>query len=327
MVGPVYGLEVGLSPEDIALFLAAYVLGGALAQYPIGWLADRFDRRSVLVGLSVGIADRPIADIPGTLRQDGSPPLYYLLLHGWMRLFGRGETATHLMSLVVALATIPLAYWVAKRSFGTRAGWACAVIAATVPFLTRYAQETRMYALVALLSVLVTASFLHAFAFRRRRYVPLFAVLLALLLYTHYWALFIALGGVAALGALIALSSPRDRPKLGLDGALAFGFAGLAFGFWGPTLAFQIEHTGAPWSNPPPAGALVAALALAVAAAVAPVLGEDATEGRALRHGAAVGQVEFHRKGSAVRVASARNFGHGGAGDGRLAGTHGNLRA
>jgi MFS family permease len=54
MVGPVYGLEVGLDPEDIALFLAAYVLGGALAQYPIGWLADRFDRRSVLIGLSAG---------------------------------------------------------------------------------------------------------------------------------------------------------------------------------------------------------------------------------------------------------------------------------
>ena len=30
------------------------MLGGALAQYPIGWLADRFDRRSVLIGLSVG---------------------------------------------------------------------------------------------------------------------------------------------------------------------------------------------------------------------------------------------------------------------------------
>jgi MFS family permease len=54
MVGPVYGLEVGLDPEDIALFLAAYVLGGALAQYPIGWLADRYDRRSVLIGLSAG---------------------------------------------------------------------------------------------------------------------------------------------------------------------------------------------------------------------------------------------------------------------------------
>ena len=53
MVGPIYGIEVGLSVDQIALFLAAFVLGGALSQYPAGWLADRYDRRWVLVWLSV----------------------------------------------------------------------------------------------------------------------------------------------------------------------------------------------------------------------------------------------------------------------------------
>lgn len=53
MVGPVYGVAVGLATEQIALFLAAYVLGGALAQVPAGWLADRYDRRQVLIWLSV----------------------------------------------------------------------------------------------------------------------------------------------------------------------------------------------------------------------------------------------------------------------------------
>jgi MFS family permease len=56
MVGPVYGIGVGLAPDRIALFLAAYVLGGALAQVPVGWLADKYDRRSVLMGLSVAAA-------------------------------------------------------------------------------------------------------------------------------------------------------------------------------------------------------------------------------------------------------------------------------
>lgn len=53
MVGPLYGLAVGLAAEKIALFLAAYVLGGAFAQIPVGWLADKFDRRKVLIWLSV----------------------------------------------------------------------------------------------------------------------------------------------------------------------------------------------------------------------------------------------------------------------------------
>lgn len=54
MVGPVYGLYIGLTPNQIGIFLSAYVLGGAMAQLPVGWLADKFDRRSVLVGLSLG---------------------------------------------------------------------------------------------------------------------------------------------------------------------------------------------------------------------------------------------------------------------------------
>ena len=38
--------------------------------------------------LSVNIAKLPISQIPAALRHDGSPPLYYLLLHVWMRMFG-----------------------------------------------------------------------------------------------------------------------------------------------------------------------------------------------------------------------------------------------
>ncbi len=53
MVGPIYGIEVGLSADMIALFLAAYVLGGAVVQFPVGWLADKYDRRSVLIAISV----------------------------------------------------------------------------------------------------------------------------------------------------------------------------------------------------------------------------------------------------------------------------------
>ncbi len=53
MIGPLYGQQVGLATTQIAWFLAAFVLGGALAQIPVGWLADKYDRRHVLIWLSV----------------------------------------------------------------------------------------------------------------------------------------------------------------------------------------------------------------------------------------------------------------------------------
>ncbi len=95
-------------------------------------------------GLSVGIGSFPLTEIPGVLRQDGSPPLYYMLLHLWMDAFGTGEPATHAFSLVAALATIPTALWAGWSLFGRAAGWIAALLAACNTFLTIYAQETRM---------------------------------------------------------------------------------------------------------------------------------------------------------------------------------------
>jgi MFS family permease len=53
MVGPVYALENGLDQGQIAVFLAAGILGGVIAQYPVGWIADKMNRRWVMIWLSV----------------------------------------------------------------------------------------------------------------------------------------------------------------------------------------------------------------------------------------------------------------------------------
>jgi hypothetical protein len=234
-------------------------------------------------GISAGIASHPLGEIPGLLRQDGSPPGYYLLLHAWTEVAGTSERALRAPSLLFALLTVPAALWAGRSLFGTAAGWICAALAAVLPFLTLYAQEARMYALVGLLSVLAAGTFTHAFAFGRRRYVPALAAALALLLYTHYWALFLGLGLLTALAVLIGGSTPEARRRLLADGAVAFGLAGLAFSPWLPTLAFQLEHTGAPWSSQPPVGALVAAVALAAGAAPVARLGAGAAERRGLQ--------------------------------------------
>src|SRR5215469_1614460 len=59
-------------------------------------------------GLSVGISSHSLSSIPGVLRHDGSPPLYYLMLHVWMSVFGSSETSTHTLSLIFGLLCIPV---------------------------------------------------------------------------------------------------------------------------------------------------------------------------------------------------------------------------
>jgi hypothetical protein len=206
-------------------------------------------------GLSIGISSQPFFDIPGTLRLDGSPPLYYLLLHLWTSLVGSGPADTQALSVLISLLLIPAMLWAGWTIFGRRAGLIGAALGAVNPFVTTYAQETRMYSLMVLLSLVVTAAFVNVFVFRRRQYLPVIAVSLAALLYTHNWGMFVAAGLVVALAYLWRTSD--NRPELLRDAAIGFGFAGLLYLPWVPSLIHQVQHTGAPWLDPPRLGAPV----------------------------------------------------------------------
>ena len=48
-LGPVFAQNEGFDINEIAVFMSAVVLGGALAQWPLGSLSDRMDRRIVMV--------------------------------------------------------------------------------------------------------------------------------------------------------------------------------------------------------------------------------------------------------------------------------------
>jgi mannosyltransferase len=224
----------------VSLFLRTNSLGESL------WMDE---------GLSIGISSQPLFDIPGVLRVDGSPPFYYMLLSVWMDVFGNGPAETQGLSVAIALVSIPGGLWAGWSLFGRRAGLICAALCAVNPFLTAYAQETRMYSLMLVLSLLATAAFLHVFAYGRRGHLPLFFVLLALMLYTHNWGLFLAAGLVCALVPCWYVS--ENRHSFWRDALIGFGGAGLLYLPWLPTLLHQIQHTGAPWLNPPNFGAPV----------------------------------------------------------------------
>ncbi len=194
-------------------------------------------------GLSVGIAHHHWSSIPGLLNQDGSPPGYYLLLGLWIRLFGDGERATHTLSLLFGLACIPLAYAAARAIFDRRTGLVCATLAAFDPFLTYYAQETRMYEVEALLSIVTAHAYVQGVLRGRASWTVALAPALAALLYLHNWALFLC-GGLAAATVICA------RRRLKRFGLVALGVA-LLYLPWVPTLLEQVRHTGAPWSTSP----------------------------------------------------------------------------
>ncbi len=184
------------------------------------------------------------------LRQDGSPPLYYMLLHIWIGFFGTKEHATHALSLLFSTLTIPLGFWAGWSLMGRWAGIVTGVLCAANPFLTTYAQETRMYSLVVLLSLATTTFFLFAFVQRRRRFIPAFSVALVAMLYTHIWSAFFVLGVALTIVVMLVRRAPERRELL-RDALIGFGGAFVLYLPWLPTALYQVRHTAAPWASGP----------------------------------------------------------------------------
>lgn len=80
-MGAVYAGKVGLSVAEISLFMAASAIGGVLFQWPIGYISDRFDRRTVLtvVTFLAAMVAAALAMLPG---QDFSILLIMIAVFG-----------------------------------------------------------------------------------------------------------------------------------------------------------------------------------------------------------------------------------------------------
>lgn len=206
------------------LVLTAILLGAAARLYAIQAQSIWFDEGwSAFAAVQPTLWDAAQADLT-------NPPLYYMLLHVNVRLFGDSAFSLRWFSLLCGLLTIPLCYQLARRLFNEQAGGYAALLAAVLPLLWWASQEARMYTLLALL-VLIAALAWHQLLRKptRTAWLALLASEVALL-YTHNT------GPVAALwlnaATLLAWLVGYRRP-LGrwIAGQIAVGLLWLPW-FW-----------------------------------------------------------------------------------------------
>ena len=202
-------------------------------------------------GISIGISSHRLANLPQLLRHDGSPPLFYVLLHFWIRLFGRSEVATHMLPLLISLAAIPIAYWAGREVFDRRDGLAAAALMATNPFLNWYATETRMYTLVVVFATVgVTLAWR---AYRDLRPVDAVGavVVFAALLYTHDWGIYLT----GATWLVLIWLAGRSGDRVRMWWVAGTGAATLVLWLpWVPSFIYQAGNTAAPWAVRPGIG-------------------------------------------------------------------------
>jgi mannosyltransferase len=199
--------------------------------------------------------------------------LYYLLARGWST-FGSDPFTLRVLSVLFAVATVPLCYLVARRLFGRWVAAVTATLLAMHPLFIRYAQEARPYALVLFLVTLATYLLLRALDHPSHGRWLAYGLVAAVAIYAH---LFAALVVTAHLLTLI-VRRPLPRRGVAIIVAVAVAVAPFAIpvAFEGPERSF-IPATSLPWIRTvgdqlaggfgmwPPVYALVAAALCGVA--------------------------------------------------------------
>ncbi len=154
------------------------------------------------------LAKKNIVNIIYLTAKDFNPPLYYFLLHLWMKLFGHSEISLRLLSLVFFGGIIYVSYLflvnIIKINF--KRSFLYLGLFVLNPLLIFYAFEARMYTMFAFMVVL---SFYLLFKKNWHWYV--FVTVLGL--YTHYFMIFAVLAQLAVV-FLFEKKQPGFRKKI-----------------------------------------------------------------------------------------------------------------
>jgi uncharacterized membrane protein len=149
--------------------------------------------------VSFALARSPLSGLFHTLvGGEANQGLYYLILHFWL-LFGHGETWMRLLSVIPAVATVPVIWKLTDGLFGSRQATLASLLLVLSGFFVSFAQEARGYSLVVFL---ITASmYLFVQAVRKPsalRWVG-YVLISTLAIYTHFFAAIVLLAQALSL--------------------------------------------------------------------------------------------------------------------------------
>jgi mannosyltransferase len=129
---------------------------------------------------------------------ESTPPLYYILVWAWSKVFGAGVLGLRSFSALMGTLTIPVVY-LAGRRISTRVGLWAAALACVNPAMYYYSQEARSYALFILLCAVAFLLWEKALQEGDGRSLAWWALASILALLTHYFAVFLFIGEALTL--------------------------------------------------------------------------------------------------------------------------------
>lgn len=195
---------------------------------------------------------------------DVHPPMYYIFLRLWHYGFGDSLASLRGFSVLFGILTIAAAYIFVKTAFNNeRAALIAAALIALNPFQIQYVTEARMYTMGAFFAIAAAWALIKALRAQNEYYAGtsgtkrflliyyfLFIASTSIIIYTHYYLLFVAVA-LGLYGFIFQIRLYKtDYKKYGwLVGSVAL--IGLLFLPWLRTFLFQFRQVGAGYWIPP----------------------------------------------------------------------------
>lgn len=177
---------------------------------------------------AIRLADQPLGLLwSDWMAREANPPLYYTLLKGWMKLFGSGDFAVQMLSVLIGTMGIAAAWWLARRIGGMQAGLIAAAMLAGSAAHLDFSQEVRGYVLThsaALFACIAMVAYLD-----RPRVSALVGYALATLVALYAHTTMVAFVALANLAMVCLLRRDRRALVLWLAANVAVG---LLWSWW-----------------------------------------------------------------------------------------------
>lgn len=117
---------------------------------------------------------------------DFHPPLYHVLLRGWILLFGSSEISVRIPSIILGLVSVYIVYLIGKKLYEEKTALVAATLLATAPLHIYYSQEARMYMLAATTAAASVYFFISIIKSDKLKYWIGFIITTSIMLYSDY---------------------------------------------------------------------------------------------------------------------------------------------
>ena len=215
---------------DLTVVLVAMALTAVVGGFRLGAPSLWFDET-----FSIIVADGDLAHLFRMAAEtEASGALYYWLLGWWLNL-GLGEAALRSLSLLIAVASIPIFHGLARRLVDPLTARVATVLLALNAMFITYARELRGYSLALLLVIVATYALVRGLSEERSRWWAVWALAGALSAYAHLFGVLVVGAHLVTLG-LVLRDRERWRRAAVWTGVLALLLA--------PMAAFVLANTG-----------------------------------------------------------------------------------